>query len=335
MAKIKIGNIELKSNVILAPMAGITDYPYRKLVKSFGCGLVVSEMVASNAVMSSKCQVKKMREELKDESPISVQIAGYDPKIMLNAAKEMQDLGADIIDINMGCPVKKIVRNDAGSALMKDPKRAQEIVETLVNGLNVPVTLKIRTGWDNEHRNGIEIAKMAEDCGIQMLTIHGRTRSDLYSGLADWDYIKQVKESIKIPVIGNGDITTIESAKEKLDYAKVDGLMVGRGIYGRPWFISQIIHYLENGSKIPDPSISEQKEILLDFISSLVNYYGEDKAVLLARKHIAWWVKGMRNSNEFRQDINNTKDLERLISKIEDFYKQGEENNEEKASNIT
>jgi len=259
---LKIGNITLKSNIILAPMAGITDYPFRKLVKSFGCGLTVSEMVASNAVMSNKCQVKKLREELKDEHPISVQIAGYDPNIMLESAKIMCNIGADIIDINMGCPVKKIVKNEAGAALMKDPERAKEIIKTLVDNLNVPVTLKIRTGWSEKERNGIEYAKMAQDLGINMLTVHGRTRNDLYSGQADWDYIKQVKESVNIPVIGNGDITTIQEAKEKIEHSKVDGLMIGRGVYGRPWFLNQVDRYINYGEIVPDPSEEEKKQIL-------------------------------------------------------------------------
>lgn len=320
MNKLKIENIELDSNVILAPMAGITDGPYRKLVKSFGCGLVVSEMVASNAVISQKCQAKKMREELKDEKPISVQVAGYDADIMLKAAKMMQDLGADIIDINMGCPVKKIVKNDAGSALMKDIDKARHIVKTLVQGLDIPVTLKIRTGWSQETRNGIEFAKMAEEEGIKLLTVHGRTRNDFYTGTADWDYIRQIKEAVSIPIIGNGDINTIEEAKEKLEFSGVDGVMIGRGIYGRPWFAHQVEAYLKDGTVIPDPSLSEQKKILIDFIDSLVNYYGKEKAVLLSRKHISWFTRGMRSSNEFRHDINRTKNFDEIIEKIEQFY---------------
>ena len=324
MKKLKIDNIELPSNVILAPMAGITDYPYRRLVKSFGCGLVVSEMIASNAVISQKCQVKKMREELKDEKPISIQVAGYDAQIMLKAAIMMQDLGADIIDINMGCPVKKIVKNDAGSALMKDIDKAREIVTTLVNGLDVPVTLKIRTGWGKESRNGVEFAKMAEECGVKMLTVHGRTRNDFYHGEADWDYIKQVKDAVNIPVIGNGDILTVEDAKEKLEASGVDGIMIGRGIYGRPWFAHQVEAYLEDGTIIPDPSPEEQKDTLIKLIYSFVEYYGKEKAVLLSRKHISWFTKGMRASNEFRQDVNRTKDFDEMIEKINNFYK-GEE----------
>ncbi|MCT4575195.1 MAG: tRNA dihydrouridine synthase DusB [Alphaproteobacteria bacterium] len=326
--KLKIGDIELSSNVILAPMAGVTDFPYRKLVKSFGCGLTVSEMVASNAVISQKCQVKKMREELKDEKPISVQVAGYDENIMLQAAKMMQDLGADIIDINMGCPVKKIVKNEAGSALMKDINKARKIVETLVNNLDVPVTLKIRTGWEKTNRNGIEFAKMAEECGVKMLTVHGRTRNDFYSGEADWDYIKQIKEAVSIPVIGNGDITDIYTAKKRLEESGVDGIMVGRGIYGKPWLIHQIEAYLEDGTIIPDPSLNEQRDILLKLIDSLADYYGQEKAVLLARKHVSWFTKGKRKSNEFRQEVNRTKVFSELLEKISDFYEGLKEDDE-------
>lgn len=326
--KLKIGDIELSSNVILAPMAGVTDFPYRKLVKSFGCGLTVSEMVASNAVISQKCQVKKMREELKDEKPISVQVAGYDENIMLQAAKMMQDLGADIIDINMGCPVKKIVKNEAGSALMKDIDKARKIVEILVNNLDVPVTLKIRTGWEKTNRNGIEFAKMAEECGVKMLTVHGRTRNDFYSGEADWDYIKQIKEAVSIPVIGNGDITDIYTAKKRLEESGVDGIMIGRGIYGKPWLINQIEAYLEDGTIIPDPSLDEQKDILLKLIDSLAEYYGQEKAVLLARKHVSWFTKGKRSSNEFRQEVNRTKVFSELLEKISDFYEGLKEDDE-------
>ena len=243
---LKIGPIQLEDNVILAPMSGVTDMPFRRLVKRHGAALVISEMIASQAMIRLNRQTMKMATNCAEEHPMAVQLAGCDPEVMAEAAKLNQDRGAAIIDINMGCPVKKVVNGHAGSALMKDEAHAAKIIEATVKAVPLPVTLKMRTGWNDENRNAPRLAKIAEDCGIQMITIHGRTRCQLYNGKSDWSFIRKVKEAVTIPVIGNGDVVCEEDAKELLEKSGADGVMVGRGCYGKPWFLNQVSHYLKD-----------------------------------------------------------------------------------------
>ena len=329
---IKIKNIEIKNPVILAPQAGITDLPFRNLVSSFGgtdfsTSLTVSEMVPSASQVyllnrkKGNDKIKRLYEHYDSNSLTSVQIFGNDPVVMAESAKINEELGADIIDINMGCPVNKIVKNGCGSDLLRNPKLASDIIKSVVSAVKIPVSVKIRTGWDSEHKNAPDFAKMIEDSGASMLAIHGRTRSQLYSGHVDLDTIKKVKSSVSIPVIGNGDIFTVEDAKNMLEYTGVDGVMVGRGIYGAPWFLYHIIYFLKTGKKLPEPSILEKKDILLKHIFAMIEYYGEKTGMFNARKHIAWYSKGLRNSAEFRNFVNNSENINEVYDFIEKLFK--------------
>ena len=329
---IRLKNLEIKNPVILAPQAGITDLPFRNLVSSFGgrdyaTSLTVSEMVPSASQVyllnkkKSNSKIKRLYERYNSETLTSVQIFGNDPEVMAESARINEELGADIIDINMGCPVNKIVKNGCGSDLLRNPELASKIIKSVVSAVNIPVSVKIRTGWNAETINAPEFAKMIEDSGASMLAIHGRTRSQLYSGTVDLDTIKKVKSSVSIPVIGNGDIFSEEDAKRMLEYTGVDGVMVGRGIYGAPWFLSHIIYFLKTGEKLPEPSILDKKEILLRHISSMIDYYGEKTGMLNARKHIAWYSKGLRNSAEFRNFVNNSENINEVYEFIEKLFK--------------
>ena len=319
---IKIDNILLESNVLLAPMSGVTDLPFRKLVKRFGAPLLISEMIASRAmILQTKESLKKCE---KDESqyPMSVQLAGCDPFIMAEAAKLNQDMGADIIDINFGCPVKKVVNGFAGSALMKDEDLATKIMEAVVKAVKIPVTMKMRLGWSYENINAPSLAKKAEDCGIKMLVVHGRTRCQMYNGSANWEMISQVKDVVSIPVIANGDIKTSQDAKNALSQSNADGVMIGRACYGRPWLINQIEKELNHQLQISAPTIEEQKTIVIQHFQEMVDYYGEQIAIPLARKHIGWYSSGFKNGASFRAEINITKEYSEIIRKIENFYQQ-------------
>ena len=319
---IKIDNILLESNVLLAPMSGVTDLPFRKLVKKFGAPLLISEMIASRAmILQTKESLKKCE---KDESqyPMSVQLAGCDPFIMAEAAKLNQDMGADIIDINFGCPVKKVVNGFAGSALMKDEDLATKIMEAVVKAVKIPVTMKMRLGWSYENINAPSLAKKAEDCGIKMLVVHGRTRCQMYNGNANWEMIAQVKNAVSIPVIANGDIKTSQDAKNALSQSNADGVMIGRACYGRPWLINQIEKELNHQLQILPPTIEEQKTIIIQHFQGMVDYYDEQIAIPLARKHIGWYSSGFKNGASFRADINTTKEYSEIIRKIENFYQQ-------------
>lgn len=318
---LKIRDIELSSNVILAPMTGVTDLPFRTLVKRLGVGLVVSEMIASQSMIRQTRRSMQMCEGSPEEYPMAVQLAGCDPSVMAEAAKLNECLGAQIIDINMGCPVKKVAEKSfAGSALMRDEANAARIIEATVKAVKIPVTLKMRTGWDDTNRNAPRLAKIAEDLGIQMITVHGRTRMQMYTGKSDWAFIQSVKSAVKIPVIGNGDIVTEDDAKTLLEVAGVDGVMIGRGTYGRPWFPNQVQHFLKTGQKLPDPTLPEKYEIIMGHLDHMMEHHGEHTGMMMAKKHIGWYSKGLSDSASFRLSAMQSTDYKDLIGLIETFF---------------
>ena len=318
--KIKIGPIELDNNVILAPMSGVSDMPYRRLAKRNGAALVISEMIASQAMVYANRKTMKMASNCAEEFPMAVQLAGCEPKLMAEAAKLNEDRGAAIIDINMGCPVKKVTKGHAGSALMKDEKLAGQIIESVVKAVKLPVTLKMRTGWDENSRNAPILAKIAEDSGVQMLTIHGRTRNQLYRGKADWSFIQNVKKAVSIPVIGNGDVTKVDHAAVLLEQSGADGVMIGRGTYGRPWFIGQVNHFLKTGERLENPEISIQYETVINHYGELIAHYGRERGLRVARKHIAWYTKGLPGSAGFRDVFNRINNIAEAKLALNNFY---------------
>jgi len=303
-------------------MAGVTDRPFRQLCRRLGAGMVVSEMITANkSLWASKKSLLRANHDGEPE-PRAIQIAGTDPAMMAQAAQHNIDQGAHIIDINMGCPAKKVCNVMAGSALLQNEKLVGEILESVVNAIDAPVTLKIRTGWDADNRNGVNIARIAEQSGIQALAVHGRTRADAYRGEAEYDTIAEIKSAISIPVIANGDIDNPAKAKQVLDYTQADGLMIGRAAQGNPWIFQQINHFLAHGEILPDPSLLEVKQTLIEHLNTLYDFYGEYTGVRMARKHIAWYSKGLRNGNPFRQHMNTLELPQQQLAFTEQFFAQ-------------
>jgi tRNA-dihydrouridine synthase B len=316
----QIGPYKLANQLILAPMAGVTDRPFRQLCRKLGAGMAVSEMVSSNSLLWGSEKTRRRANHDDENEPRAVQIMGADPQMMAKAARYNADNGAQIIDINMGCPAKKVCNVAAGSALLRDETLVGNILDAVVNAVDVPVTLKIRTGWDTENRNGIRIARIAESAGILSLAVHGRTRACGYKGEAEFDTIAAIKSAINIPVVANGDITTPEKAKAVLDYTGADAVMIGRAAQGRPWIFREIDHYLRTGDKLPEPGISEVRDILLEHLDNLYAFYGEYTGVRMARKHISWYSKGQRHGAAFRQAVNRVESVEEQREITKTFF---------------
>ena len=319
LKKLKIKDLELENNLILAPMAGVTDLPFRKICKEFGPGLVCTEMVSSKAIYHDDTKTKLLMNTDGEKRPISMQIFGSDEETMSYASKYVSKI-ADIVDINMGCPAPKVVKNGDGSKLLLDIKKAEKVIKTVVKNSTKPVTLKIRKGWDCNNIVAIEFAQMAEKAGVSAITIHGRTRTEMYSGKVDLDIIKKVKESVKIPVIGNGDIVDEESALKMFEYTGVDGIMIGRGTFGNPWIFERIKYYLETGEKLPLVTNEEKLRVIKKQIQLELDNKPEVTAIREMRKHIAWYTKNMPNSSEFRCEINKIEDKEQLMEIVEDYF---------------
>ena len=318
--KIKIGNVEIANPCVLAPMAGVTDLPFRLLCKEQGVGLLSMEMVSAKAISFHNKNTLDLMQIAEGENPIALQIFGSDPEIMAQSAAEIEERPFDILDINMGCPVPKVVNNGEGSALMKNPKLAGEIVERVSRAVKKPVTVKIRKGFDDDHVNAVEIAKIAEACGVAAVAVHGRTRAQYYSGQADWDIIAQVKDAVKIPVIGNGDVDSPEKAKAILEQTGCDGVMIGRAAEGNPWIFREVVSYLENGTIPARPTNREKREMILRHAALQLEYKGEYTGVREMRKHLSWYTVGMPHSAHFRQTINTMEKMDELIRGVQEIF---------------
>ena len=318
--RMHIGSYKLKNNLFLAPMAGVTDRPFRQLCKQLGAGMATSEMVSSNSLLWGSKKTLRRADHQGEEEPRSVQIAGADPKMMAIAANFNVERGAQIIDINMGCPAKKVCNAMAGSALLQDEALVARILEAVVRAVEVPVTLKIRTGWDRAHRNGVRIARMAEACGIQLLAVHGRTRACLYQGQAEYDTIAAINAATRIPVIANGDISTPEQAKAVLAYTGAAGIMIGRAAQGCPWVFREVAHFLKTGRRLPAPSAQEIRDALIGHLHNVYEFYGEHTGVRVARKHISWYSKGQAGGAVFRNAVNRVESAAEQLMMISDFF---------------
>ena len=316
----RIGPHQLKNNLIVAPMAGVTDRPFRMLCRNMGAGMAVSEMVASNSLLYGSEKTRRRANHKGETGPISVQIVGADPAMLAQAARYNVDAGAQIIDINMGCPAKKICNVMAGSALLQNEALVAQILESVVDAVDVPVTLKIRTGWDKQNRNAIRIAQIAEASGIQALAIHGRTRACAYTGEAEYDTIAAVKASVKIPIIANGDITTPEKALHVLRHTGADAVMIGRAAQGRPWLFREIAHFLLTGEHLPAPQADEIQQVLTMHVHDLYDFYGEHTGLRVARKHISWYTKGLAGSAQFRHHMNQLENSAEQLMAVNDFF---------------
>ena len=315
----KIGNVQLDNEVFLSPMAGVTDLPFRTICKEKGCGMLYTEMINAKALCYDDENTKKMLRMDKDEHPVAVQIFGSDPEFMGKAAIIMNQYPNEILDINMGCPAPKVIKNGDGSALMRNPKLAAEVLTAVVKNSEKPVTLKIRKGWDDDSVNAVEIAKIAEECGISALAIHGRTREQFYSGKADWDIIAEIKQAINIPVIGNGDVFEVEDAVNMLEKTKCDAIMIGRGAQGNPWIFNRINHYMKTGEILPEPTLEEKITTAIRHMNLAVADHGDYVAVREMRKHIGWYLKGLKNSAKYRDQINKITDYKEVIAMLEEY----------------